>query len=57
VLVLGALALCAGKDPHLSYDYFVPLARLQNIRPNYKDEHDDEHEDDSSTSECRFKLN
>src|SRR6516164_2159436 len=27
VLVLGALAFCAGKDPHLSCNYFVPLAR------------------------------
>ena len=28
VLVLGALAFCAGKDPLLSCNYFVPLARL-----------------------------
>jgi hypothetical protein len=28
VLVVGALAFCAGKDPHLSCNYFVPLARL-----------------------------
>jgi hypothetical protein len=28
VLVLGALAFCAGKEPHLSCSYFVPLARL-----------------------------
>ena len=28
VLVLGALAFCAGKDPHLSCNFFVPLARL-----------------------------
>ena len=28
VLVLGALAFCAGKDTHLSCNYFVPLARL-----------------------------
>jgi hypothetical protein len=28
VLVLGALAFSAGKDPHLSCNYFVPLARL-----------------------------
>jgi hypothetical protein len=27
VLVLGALAFCAGKDPHLSCNFFVPLAR------------------------------
>jgi multisubunit Na+/H+ antiporter MnhB subunit len=28
VLVLGALAFCAGKDPHLSCNYFVPLPQL-----------------------------
>jgi hypothetical protein len=55
VLVLGASTFCAGKDYRLSWNYFVPLVWLSNLRI-LEDEDDDEHDEDSSTSEFRFKL-
>jgi hypothetical protein len=51
VLVLGALAFCAGKDPHLCC-IFCHVSPIVNIRI-LEDEDDDEYEDDSSTSEFR----
>ena len=52
VLVLGALAFCAGKDPFV-LQLFCSLSPIVNIRI-LEDEDDDEHEDDSSTSEFRI---